>query len=1087
MLAVDRSELDTARFEDGLTSARRLLQNDPSAALDALDEALGEWRGPVLADVADEEWARAAGVRWDEIRLAALETRYEALLTLGRHNEAIGELERVIDEHPFREGFTERLMLALYRSGRQADALRAFSRTRDVLAEELGLDPSPSLIALQTSILNHDPSLAAPDVASAPAAAPVVPVADVPVADVPSDPANLPPSPVPLPGPIIRAASESFVGREKELADMRHMWEATMRGERRLALVTGEPGIGKSTLAAHFAAEMHSEGAIVLWGRASLDSVVPFEPMVQALRSVLRTVSAEARERVATQRGTLSVLLPELQQLVPDMEVTRPDPTVERYLLFETVAELMQAESNRHPILAVLDDLHWADALSLKMMEHVIRHERPGRVMILGTARSTSDDANADLDQMATDLARVGVLRRISVSGLDTSDVSELLRAAGRDEAEAGELRAATGGNAFFVTEIIAHADSEAAPSDDLPASVIEMVGTRLDRLDRAVANVVAVAAVAEPLATLPVLAAASDLDADSLLDAADAAVVAGLLRDDGAGRLALPHALIRQAVLARLSRTRTLDLHRRVAHALETSTGPEVSPAEIARHLLAGGSLVERDRQLHAVITAGHDAVSVGAYEDAAEWAERAEALVDARTSQVFSAELHLLRSEAARALGDRTLAVESARHAVTAARGTDDPMMLARAAESWMQALSAVGFDFGEVPDPELVQALEDAIAVVPAENLVHQVRLRSMLTSVLVDSGETERQQRAAREAFELASADGHPALMASAQLARRLAWWRRDMLTERTEAAIEAVDHARRVGNVHLELTAMLFAMVDLIEQSRLDAYAAMLDTFEQRAAQLHQPLYDVYAMFLHSSHALLRGEYDRAQELADQAVAAGLEAHGPNAQVAYAGQLFCLAWDRGQLAELVPLVEEYAANAPRLPVWQVALAGTYSEAGMYEKARPIFERFVTADGLQLDDNAMYFVAAGFLTETARWMDDPERAQVLFESLAPYGERVAVTGLGGVMIGPVSRYVGLAAYLAGALDDAVSWLTKAVDHSIALESRSHEARARRDLATALRARGAAGDAERAEQHAAMAADVASEIGLVLIDTP
>ena len=155
---------------------------------------------------------------------------------------------------------------------------------------------------------------------------------------------------------------------------------------------------------------------------------------------------------------------------------------------------------------------------------------------------------------------------------------------------------------------------------------------------------------------------------------------------------------------------------------------------------------------------------------------------------------------------------------------------------------------------------------------------------------------------------------------------------------------------------------------------------MLDTFEQRAAQLHQPLYDVYAMFLHSSRALLSGEYDEPSELADEAVAAGLEAHGPNAEVAYAGQLFCLAWDRGQLAELVPLVEEYAANAPRLPVWQVALAGyVRPRRACYEEARPIFERFVTADGLRLDDNPMFFTAAGFITETARWMDDPERAQ------------------------------------------------------------------------------------------------------------
>ncbi len=117
---------------------------------------------PVLADVADEDWARPAAVRWDELRLEALETRFDALLALGRHGEAVPELERTLDEYPLREGFARRLMMALYRSGRQADALRVYSRTREVLADELGLDPTPELAELQSRILNHDPDLAAP-------------------------------------------------------------------------------------------------------------------------------------------------------------------------------------------------------------------------------------------------------------------------------------------------------------------------------------------------------------------------------------------------------------------------------------------------------------------------------------------------------------------------------------------------------------------------------------------------------------------------------------------------------------------------------------------------------------------------------------------------------------------------------------------------------------------------------------------------------------------------------------------------------------------------------------------------------------
>ena len=367
VLAVDRSELDTARFEDRLTSARRHLAADPRRALDELDAALGEWRGPVLADVADEEWARAAAVRWDDMRLAALEARFDALLALGRHTEAIGELERAIDEHPFREGFTERLMIALYRSGRQTEALRAFSRTREVLADELGLDPSPRLAALQTSILNHDPSLLRrgrrrPE----PADRSRAPVADVAVVQR----TGLEPSPVPLPAPIVRAAAESFVGREKEIADLRRMWEETLRGQRRFALVTGEPGIGKSTSppTSPRRCTRGSDRAVGAGDAATRSS--RSSRWCRRCGTVLRTCPPRRAARRRRARNAVYAA-PRAPSARPRRRGHPTRSEVERYLLFETVAELMQAESNRHPLLIVLDDLHWADALSLQMIEHV--------------------------------------------------------------------------------------------------------------------------------------------------------------------------------------------------------------------------------------------------------------------------------------------------------------------------------------------------------------------------------------------------------------------------------------------------------------------------------------------------------------------------------------------------------------------------------------------------------------------------------------------------------------------------------------------------------------------------------------------
>ena len=158
-LRAEPSELDAARFQSLLRDARRLLPIDARAAVGAFDHALALWRGPAFADLAGEPSLRAEAARLDDLRLGAVEDRIEAHLTLGDYAEVIGELEGLTARHPLRERFWEQLMLALYRSGRQAEALAAFQRAREILADELGIDPSPELRRLHERILAQSPDL----------------------------------------------------------------------------------------------------------------------------------------------------------------------------------------------------------------------------------------------------------------------------------------------------------------------------------------------------------------------------------------------------------------------------------------------------------------------------------------------------------------------------------------------------------------------------------------------------------------------------------------------------------------------------------------------------------------------------------------------------------------------------------------------------------------------------------------------------------------------------------------------------------------------------------------------------------------
>jgi DNA-binding SARP family transcriptional activator len=1077
VLAVRRDQLDVARFEDLVSEGLEAVADAPDVALAKLDAAIDEWRGPALADVADEEWARSAAVAWGELRITALEGRFDALLALGRHAEAAGELERATEEHPLREGLARRLMIALYRSGRQADALRAYSRTRNVLAEELGLDPTPELVELQTAILNHDPELAAPTtVATAPASVaggtthPAAPPADGPET-----------SPVPLPGPAVRAGHGEFVGREGQLTTLHRLWTRVLTSRQsHLALLIGEAGAGKSRLAGRFAAEVHEAGAVVLWGRATAEAIVPFEPMVEAIRTALRTVSPEARRRVAADRGHLSVLLPELEQLVPEARGYVPQPAVERYLLFEAVSEVLRTESANFPLLVVLDDLHWADPPSLKLIEHVLRHEHSGRVLVLGAARVPSDSPTPELERLTIDLGRDQLLTRVRVNGLGTADVSALLQAKGHATGLASDLRTATGGNAFFVTELIRHTEGATIPAE-VPDSIRAMVGTRLDRLDPTVTQVLNLTAVAGTAATLPVLEAASGFDGDRLLDAADAALAAGLLVEDGAGRLAMPHALIGQAVLSRLGRTRRLDLHRRIADALERESELHSSPATLAYHLVEAGPLTDRARQISAALAAGQHALDVGAYEDATAWCERVDALVADHADASARAEAAILRSDTARARGDREVAVSAALEAAELARATSQPMLIARAAEGWMASLSAVGFDMGQPADPALVALLEEAIATLPDEERQHHVRLRSMLVSVLVASWDHRRRERLATEALDIAKDDGRPELVASALLARRLASWRLDDLDERADDVLVAVDEARRAGNVHLELTAALFAMSDLLEQGCVEEHLQLLERFRARATALHQPLYLTYALFIEAGHRLATGDVAEAERLADEGLALGRKSHGANAEIVHGGLRFLVAQHRGVLASTLTDSERMAKLHPRLRMWKVAMLGALIDAGRRDDARQILASFVDAHVLKLRDNQIFLPAACALAQAAADLDDSERAGVLHRALEPYAERLAVSGLGGISVGPVSRYAGIAAHTAGDLDAAERLLTAAVDDTVRYGMRAYEARARADLGRVLAARPET--SAQGEDQLRRAGELAAELDLVL----
>jgi hypothetical protein len=403
-----------------------------------------------------------------------------------------------------------------------------------------------------------------------------------------------------------------------------------------------------------------------------------------------------------------------------------------------------------------------------------------------------------------------------------------------------------------------------------------------------------------------------------------------------------------------------------------------------------------------------------------------------------------------------------------------------MAMAANYWMMSLSAVGFDIGVPADADLVDLMETAIAGLPESEVRLRVRMRSMLSSVLVPSDDWERRRALADDALRIATADGGDEVLASAHLARRLAMWRTELLDERTEEVLLALEHAHRTPNFDLQMTVALFALTDLLEQGRLREHLELLGQFRARAEATHHHVYLVYAKFTEVGHLLGAGRYAEAEALADRTLAEGLSSHGVNARVIHAGIWFRMALDRGRIHTTIAEGERMVAAHPRLRMWQIALVAAYAFSGRPDDARRIFDDIVHPDGVQLRHNQMFLPAVCTLAEVAAVLGDAERAAVLHAALEPCAGRLAVSGLAGIAIGPVSRYAGLAAHVSGDEVAAERLLRAGVAQACELGMRPHEARARHDLAAVLDAVGRPAEAADEERRAQ---EIAADIGLVL----
>lgn len=867
----------------------------------------------------------------------------------------------------------------------------------------------------------------------------------------------------------------ALVGRTRERAQLAAALERARGGRGGCVLISGDAGIGKTALVRDLTES--APPSRVLWGRCHESSGAPaFWPWVQMLRAYVRDRDADdLRRELGGGAVDLGRILPALRERLPEIaEPEATDPDEARFLLFDAVAGLLRRATAADALVLVLEDLHWADRDSLLLLQHVAA-ELPGtRALVLATVRDAELRALPEGTRVLADLARVS--ERLPIGGLGAGDVGDLVRTlTGAKPAPEliVPLHRATDGNPFFVAEVVellraeGGLDRPAIRSHErfgIPDTVREAILRRLDPLEAGTRELLRIAAVLGREFPLAVVGEVAGRPLDSVLAGLERATDLGLVgpAQDRAGHYRFAHALLRRTLEDTLPAAECAELHLRVGEALERLHALDLRPllGEIANHFFAAASVGGRERAIDYAYRAGRRALDTLGFEDALEHFARAVAALrdtggDPRTLLKMLLWLGIAQRRKGAEGEARATLLEVAR----LARQLGDVAMLARAALNASGARAETG-----VVDTELLTLLEDALAALDARDTPLRAHLMGAVARCLYFTSESERREALSVEALAIARRTGDASALGSALEGRHFVLWRPGTTEERLALATEMVAIAERLKDRDGECNARTWRMLDLAELGRMQDVEEELALLSLAAEHLRSPRHRWQSTVIRASLALLAGRVEEAETLAVQAMSLRRAGATNNMQQFFAVQMYHVRRAQRRQAEVLPLVAD-AGRTPTLPIWRCGLAQLRAETGDLAGAREMLDELARDGFAAIPYDANWLPAMASLAETAFLTRAVDHAPALHERLLPHADRILVTGLTTVVLGPISRFLGLLALTGGDADEAVARLEDAVARCTSIGARLDLDRARAALADALVLRAAPGDAERA----------------------
>lgn len=904
----------------------------------------------------------------------------------------------------------------------------------------------------------------------------------------------------PLPGQMPPRPLSGLLGREAEEQRLRELFAAARGGGLRLALVSADAGLGKTSLVSDVSLEAHELGAVVLLGRCASHRAVPYGPWTEALAHLVQHAPVDLLgEHAERHGGELSRLVPAVSARVPGLPRPRDtDPETARYLLWEAAAGLLRAMAQRDPVVLWLDDLDAADASSLGLLAHVMSRAREDRVLVLGTCRGC--EPPGPLASLLTQAAGEDAVTSMMLEGLGQSSVARLIEHAMSQELHRGgvglsqRLWRETGGNPFYLREALRYlVETRALWRDDtgqfmlsgqpallqLPDPVAAVTGARIGRLPPGARQALTAAAIIGDEFDLGLLARAigepsgDDVGkpghggvSELLAPAVSAAMIGESV--ETAGRFSFAHDLVAEALLRDVDDRERSRLCRCVALALEQRPGAQIGA--LAWHwsgAVSTGEVTAEDagRAAGWALLAGEQALALLAPDEALRWFDRALELLEDADDPAQRCDALTGLGEAQRQAGDpewrRTLLA-----ATELATSLHDADRAARAALAAGRGSVSV---FGTV-DAARLNALRQAAGLSQQAEPARRALLAALESLELRHDADHARRRVVADEALSLAREAADPRTLAEVLRSYIEAVSAPDTVAAIKPLADELADTARDVRDPALAFRASCLAANARAQSGDVAGVRAELDRMIALASGLGQPALDWLATYPAAGWEIVRGDLDSGERLAERALSLGTAAGQPDAPLICHAQLAHIRVYQGRGEEIIGTLERSAAARPENPAWQAALAAASRWTGRAEQAARMIRK-AAADGFghvpwdqhRLVTLALYAEAA---TPRPPELGDADIAEQLEELLEPWADQIIWNGVVG--FGLCRIYLGMLATTLGRGDRADEHLAVAVEFHETADLPMCAARSHLAWAESLAARGedrrAAGEARR-----------------------